>query len=82
MPDIEQLKQVLLAQPEIPFSTAWIQRRWRVGYWRASALRDEALQCGLVVKVHRDSATGGQEYGYVLPGRELSQDMEWFTVTA
>lgn len=74
---MDELRHALQADPDA-FSVGWIQRRWRLGYARACALRDEAIQAGMVVRVHRLSAHGQIEYAYAQPGRERSATLEWF----
>lgn len=78
MSELDQLKQALLLDPHA-FCVSWIQRRLRLGYIRACALRDEAIQAGLVVRVERLTARGQPEYAYAQPGREHSEELAWFT---
>lgn len=78
MSEIDQLRQELLGDPDA-FCVSWIQRRLRLGYTRACALRDEAIQVGMVVRLHRLTAQGQHEYAYAQPGRERSDAVEWFS---
>ena len=43
------------------------------------ALRDEAIQVGMVVRLHRLTAQGHYEYAYGQPRRERSDALEWVT---
>lgn len=78
MSEIDQLRQGLVGEPDA-FCVSWIQRRFRLGYARACALRDEAIQVGMVVRLHRLTAQGQYGYAYAQPGRECSDALEWFT---
>lgn len=78
MSEIDQLRQGLLVDPDA-FCVSWIQRRLRLGYARACTLRDEAIQVGMVARLHRLTAQGQSEYAYAQPGRERSDALEWFT---
>ena len=76
MTNLEQLKQFLQNEPDA-FCVSWIQRRLRLGYANACALRDEALHLGLVVRVDRVAEHGQKEFAYVQPGREPSATQVW-----
>lgn len=78
MSEMDQLRQGLLVDPDA-FCVSWIQRRLRLGYHRACALRDEAIQLGMVVRLQRLTTQGRTEYAYAQPGRERSEALEWFT---
>lgn len=78
MTEMDQLRQGLLENPDA-FCVSWIQRRLRLGYNRACALRDEAIQLGMVARVQRLATQGHTEYAYAQPGRERSEALEWFT---
>ena len=77
MADLQQLRKAFLADPDA-FCVSWIQRQLGIGYASACALRDEALQMGIVVRVTRVSAEGSNEYAYAQPGPEQSEALEWF----
>lgn len=76
MTHMEQLKQLLHKEPDA-FCVSWIQRRLRLGYTNACALRDEALNAGLVTRVYRVKAGGVKEFAYVQPGRESGAEQVW-----
>lgn len=76
MTHMEQLKQLLHKEPDA-FCVSWIQRRLRLGYANACALRDEALNTGLIMRVCRAVADGGKEFAYVQPGREPGTEQVW-----
>lgn len=76
MTNIELLMQLVQKEPDA-FCVSWIQRRLRLGYANACALRDEALNSGLVMRVYRVTADGGKEFAYVQPGREASSELVW-----
>ena len=76
MNHMEQVKQLLQKEPDA-FSVSWIQRRLRLGYTNACALRDQALNTGLVTRVSRVTADGVKEFAYVQPGREPGAEQVW-----
>lgn len=76
MTHMEQLKQLLHKEPDA-FCVSWIQRRLRLGYTNACALRDEALNTGLVTRVYRVKADGVKEFAYVQPWLEPGAEQVW-----
>ena len=76
MNHMEQVKQLLQKEPDA-FCVSWIQRRLRLGYTNAGALRDQALNTGLVTRVSRVTADGVKEFAYVQPGREPGAEQVW-----
>lgn len=78
MSELDQLRQALLVDSDA-FCVSWIQRRQRLGYMSACALRDEAIQAGVVVRLDRLTDHGQTEYAYAQPGREHSESLGWFT---
>lgn len=75
---LEQLIQLLQKEPEA-FCVSWIQRRLRLGYSSACALRDEALNAGLLIRVYRETADREKEYAYVQPGKEPGVEQVWIS---
>ncbi|WP_368924305.1 hypothetical protein [Comamonas aquatica] len=76
--NLEQLMQLLQKEPGA-FCVSWIQRRLRLGYTNAYALRDEALKAGLVMLVYRETADGAKEYAYVQTGQASQTEQVWIS---